>query len=69
MSTNAARKLLVNLRSVFITAIKDEERIGFSKEVLLIQLVATKLQHHRLLKMKEIKPQVSKKRQTWYYYK
>lgn len=47
-------RLLVNLRSVFVTAVKDEERIRFSKEVLLIQLVATKLQHHRLLKRREV---------------
>ena len=44
----------VNLRSVFVTAVKDEEGIWFSEEVLLIQLVATKLQHHRLLKRREV---------------
>lgn len=48
------QKLPVNLRSVFITAVKDQKRIRFSKEVLLIQLVATELQHHRLLKRRKV---------------
>lgn len=43
-------------RSVFVTAVKDEERIRFPEEVLLIQLVATELQHHRLLKTNQPEP-------------
>lgn len=47
------RGRLVNSRSVFVAAVEDEERVGLSEEVLLVQLVATKLQHHRLLKEME----------------
>lgn len=47
------RRRPVNSRSVFIAAVEDEERVGLSEEVLLVQLVATKLQHHRLLKEME----------------
>lgn len=43
---------LADSRSIFVTAVKDEERIRFPEEVLLVQLVATELQHHRLLKIK-----------------
>lgn len=46
-------------RSIFVTAVKDEERIRFPEEVLLIQLVATELQHHRLLKTKPAMNKVS----------
>lgn len=46
------RGAIVNSRSVLVTAVKDQERIRFSEEVLLIQLIATELQHHRLLKRK-----------------
>lgn len=44
---------VVDSRSVFVTAVKHQERIRFPEEVLLIQLVATELQHHRLLQTKE----------------
>lgn len=44
--------IIKNLRSVFITAVKNQKWIRFSKEVLLVQLVATKLEHHRLLNRK-----------------
>lgn len=47
------REAAVDSRSIFVTAVKDEERIRFPEEVLLIQLIATELQHHRLLKGKE----------------
>lgn len=43
------REAVVNSRSIFVTAVEDEERIRFPEEVLLIQLIATELQHHRLL--------------------
>lgn len=46
---------VVNSRSIFITAVEDEERIRFPEEVLLIQLIAAELQHHRLLKRKQDK--------------
>lgn len=47
------REAAVDSRSIFVTAVKDEERIRFPEEVLLIQLIATELQHHRLLKGNE----------------
>lgn len=47
------REAAVNSRSIFVTAVEDQERIRFPEEVLLIQLIATKLQHHRLLEGKQ----------------
>lgn len=47
------REAVVNSRSIFVTAVEDQERIRFPKEVLLIQLIATELQHHRLLEGKQ----------------
>lgn len=49
------REAVVNSRSIFVTAVEDEERIRFPEEVLLIQLITTELQHHRLLKGKQAK--------------
>lgn len=51
--TLTSTKLLFDLRSVFVAAVKDEERIRFSEEILLVQLVATELQHHWFLTREE----------------
>lgn len=40
------REAVVNSRSIFVTAVEDQERVRFPEEVLLVQLIATELQHH-----------------------
>lgn len=52
------REAVVNSRSIFVTAVEDQERVRFPEEVLLVQLVAAELQHHRLLKGKQDKNKV-----------
>lgn len=52
------REAVVNSRSIFVTAVEDQERVRFPEEVLLVQLIATELQHHRLLKGKQDKNKV-----------
>lgn len=47
------RGAVANSRSIFVAAVEDEERVRLPEEVLLIQLVATELQHHRLLQGKK----------------
>lgn len=51
----AAREAVVHSRAVFVAAEENEERIRFPEEVLLIQLIAAELQHHRLLEGKQAK--------------
>ena len=36
----------VDSRSIFVAAVEDKERVGFAKEILLVQFVATELHHH-----------------------
>lgn len=42
-----------NLPAIFITSVKNKERIRFPKEVLLVQFVGTELHQHSILKQKE----------------
>lgn len=41
---------LIYSRSIFIATVEDQKRVGFSEEVFLVQFVATKLHHYRLLR-------------------